>query len=315
MIATIDIGTNSTRLLIAETKTVAGGTAIEPVRTELRITRLGQGVNASGNLNLEALARTYQVLAEYHEIITNYPVEKVIATATSAVRDAANQREFLEQVKKRTGWDVRVLTGQEEAQASFLGACRAVQSGDVLLADELLVIDIGGGSTELILGRVDGELMFSGSSQVGAVRMTELCISQNPIPDHELECLRNTVADRLSPLVQRCCSKTQKTPPLVGVGGTITTLAALELELTQYDPARITGYRLTKSCIAEWFHRLSRMTVAERSALPGIAPGRSDIIPAGAGICCVLMDLLQADQLIVSDGDLMQGIWYLEGFV
>lgn len=304
MIATIDIGTNSTRLLIAETAHTESGMQIMPAVRQLKITRLGQGVNASGHLRPEALERTYQALAEYQELLSHYPIERLIVTATSAVRHAANQAEFLKGVKERTGWAVRVLSGQEEAWASFVGAWKAVQDAGVFLGDELLVIDIGGGSTEIVCGRSNGEVLFSGSCQVGAVRMTEM-------DNQELGSLQKTVRERTAALIRQLPVDVSGNLTVIGVGGTITTLAALELELVDYDPDKITGFCLTKERIEAWFEKLARMKLHEREVLPGLNPGRADVIPAGAGICAVLMDLLGAERILVSDGDLMQGVWHI----
>jgi len=308
--AVIDIGTNSVRLLIAERELTKEGSFYRPVAARLKITRLGQNVNASGLLDEGAIARTCQVLREYQHELNKFPVDNLVVTATSAVRDGANREEFLAKVKSLTGWDVQVLTGEQEAAASFVGATKTLQGLGFALSPEVLVLDIGGGSTELTCGTADGKIVAGGSIQAGAVRMTELGITRHPVSNGELKQLQQMIRSRVAELVSALPGGKGKRA-LVGVGGTITTLAALELKLTVYDWAKITGMSLTKGCVEYWLRYLAGLNLAERAVLPGMSEGRGEIIVAGAAICNVVMDLLAVDQLMVSDGDLMQGMLYL----
>ncbi|HKM18357.1 MAG: Ppx/GppA family phosphatase [Firmicutes bacterium] len=316
MQAAVDIGTNSVRLLIAQRKETAGGSYYLPVVSRLEITRLGHSVDSSGILDEQAMARTFRVLEDYRDELTKYPVENLVVTATSAVRDGANREEFLDKVKILTGWDVRVLSGAKEAEASFVGAAKTLQGLGFTLAPRLAVLDIGGGSTELTYGTLDGGVLGSRSVQVGAVRMTELCITGHPVSSTELERLRRLVSSRVAPLtaVHPDGEVRPAEMTLIGVGGTITALAALELELAAYDWSKVTGAILTESRVTYWLEYLAKLDLAKRSLLPGISLGREDIIVAGAAICRETMGLLGIDQLMVSDGDLMQGLLYGTAF-
>ena len=256
MDAVIDIGTNSNRLLIAEREPTERGCFYRPVISRLKIARLGQNVNASGLLDPEAMARACRVLEEYREELGGYPVERLVVAATSAVRDGANREEFLAKVKNLTGWDVWVLSGEEEAAASFVGAVRTLSSLGFALSPEVVVLDIGGGSTELTCRTASGRITGGGSVQAGAVRMTELCVTSHPVSTGELHQMRRVSSGggTVSSLPEPTSGWT-----LIGVGGTITTLAALELKLTAYDWAKVTGVGLTKAAGAYWLDRLARM--------------------------------------------------------
>jgi len=306
--AVIDIGTNSVRLLIAEREETERDVFYRPVITRLKITRLGQNVNAKGFLDPEAMARTCRVLQEYQDELRRYPVDRVVVSATSAVRDGANRDQFLAQVKSLTGWDVRILTGEEEAAASFTGAVKTLQSLGFALSPEVVVLDIGGGSTEIICGTASGKIISGGSAQAGSVRMTELCVTGHPVSREELGRMQQVIASRLAPIVAGMPLAAKR--DLIGVGGTITTMAALELKLTHYDWARITGISLTKERAEYWLQHLAGLPLAERAALPGMSAGREEIIVAGAAICRTAMELLGAGRLIACDADLMQGQLY-----
>ncbi len=307
MFAVVDIGTNSVRLLLAK-KT---GSKFNPVKVMHTITRLGQGVNAKKSLSEEAILRTCNVLVKYQELLYQYQVKNPIVTATSAVRDAENRSDFLQAVKVRTGWEVKVLTGEEEAQASFMGALKVLELNNYPLDDEVVVIDIGGGSTEILHGFADGTIITGGTSQVGSVRMTELCITKHPIEPNELNCMLGLINQRIAPLVDQCTGGSKNRFTIVGVGGTITTAASLELGLTEYNPTKITGLKLTSTIVQKWLCCLAKMDLKTRAALSGLCRGREDVIVAGLAILHVVMSLMDAD-IIVSDGDLMQGLLHLE---
>lgn len=305
MYATIDIGTNSVRLLIA--KEVKG--KLIPVKTQMMITRLGQGLNESKQLCDEAIGRTLAAVLAYKQVLNKYKVENLKIIATSAVRDATNQVDFISYIKKKTGWDLQVLSGKEEAKASFLGAVKLL-TVEGHLADyecdaDVVVLDIGGGSTELIKGRIDGRIISGESAQVGAVRMTEMFVTCHPVVNSELAQMRAEIEKRVEPLIDKCC--TQGT--LIGVGGTITTLAALELELPDYRPQLITGFRLTYDVVENWLNRLAQMDLTTRANLTGMNNGREDIIVAGIAVLKTVMDLGSIKEMVVSEGDLLQGVW------
>lgn len=299
MIATIDIGTNSVRLFVG----AKNQDRLVPCVTDIKITRLGAGVDATGSLSDAAMDRTCRVLQEYNNVLSEYRLDKLVVTATSAVRDATNQNYFLQKVAKETGLQVRILSGKEEAQASFLGAIRSLTSHH-LISPELMVLDIGGGSTELIHGFSNGTIIRSNSAQVGAVRMTEMFKKRqfNSI----VELIDERIKAMLSELEITTCPGI-----LVGVGGTITTIAALELGLETYDAQQITGFILSRTLIDQWIERLIAMDMATRAALPGMSEGREDIIVAGVVILRSVMTILGVAELTVSDGDLLQGVVFL----
>lgn len=294
MQATIDIGTNSVRLFVAEQKSLGYKTVL----TQVIVTRLGQDVDQTGILSQPAIERTLAALCKYQAVLQDYQVDKIMVVATSAVRDAQNRSDFLAQVVTKTGWHVQVLSGAQEAQASFAGAVQALKDTGCTLNQHVVVVDIGGGSTELIYGLADGTIIFGDSAQVGGVRMTESCL--------DMPAMTQVITTRLSALVNSWQIKAPFT--LVGVGGTITTLAALEQRLAKYDRNLITGFTLHKEQVVGWLEQLTEMGLAQRSLLPGMTPGREDIIVAGIVICQKVMDITGKDKLLVSDGDLLQGI-------
>ncbi len=303
MLASIDIGTNSVRLFIGQVKSEK----LIPLVAKLAVTRLGQGVDSSGCLAEEAINRTVAVLCEYRDSIANYPVKAVIVMATSAVRDAANREDFVVRVQAQTGWKVQVLTGSQEAAASFLGAIAAVEHQKTR-ATTVGVLDIGGGSTELIYGSLTGTIFSGGSGQVGAVRMTEACISKHPVSKQEQLALERLIDSRLQPLVAQ--GEQYQSSPLIGVGGTVTTIAALELQLNEYSGEQVTGRELTIEVVYDWYQRLAELDVATRLKLPGMTQGREDVIVAGVAILYRVLRLLGVNRMLVSDGDLLQGIIY-----
>ena len=282
-IAAIDIGTNSTRLLVAER---CGG-GLKALETGLITTRLGEGMGG-GVLLPGAMERTMEAVNSFYQIALRLGAERVVAAATSAVRDASNRDEFLDGVRRKTGLRVRVLSGEEEAAMSY----RGVLSGLAVVPRSTVVVDVGGGSTEFIWNQ-EGRLRLA-SVNVGAVRMTEADLGEE------------AVAARLSPAlveVQRAQVKT-----LVGVGGTITTLAAIDQRLVLYDPDQVHRYCLTATNVSDILKMLKRMGVEERKQVPGLQPERADIIVAGVAIVKAIMDGLGQGQLLVSECDILYGL-------
>jgi len=294
-VAAIDCGTNSIRLLIAD---IADGSARDLVR-EMQVVRLGQGVDATGTLAPEAIERTLAATRDYAETIALLQVDRVRFCATSAARDASNAEEFAAAVEQIVGVRPEILTGAEEALASFIGASRGLGGG------ETLVVDIGGGSTELVLGRAD-QVEWSTSLDVGSVRMTERFLASDPPTAREVEeCgayLRDVIGDAVADL-----------PPvssLVGVAGTITTVAANALNLSAYDRSRIHGARLPIDLVRAACSALSSMTVEQRLALPFMHPGRADVIGGGALVLDAVLTSLSVvtGELVVSEHDILDGI-------
>ncbi len=282
-VAVIDIGTNSTRLMVAEVDRMGVGRV---VHFDLVTTRLGEGIG-SGYLQKDAIARTCETLKHYLERIHLLQVECVVAAATSAVRDARNREEFL-QAARRIGLEVAVLSGEEEAYLSYLG----VQYGLKVDPAGLLVMDVGGGSTEFIWQQ-DGSL-FCRSVNVGAVRMTE--------GGHD----DAAISRLLSPTLDQVRLSSPRR--LVGVGGTVTTCAAMAQKLAVYDPRRVHGFVLSRAEVETILDILSRCTPEERRSLPGLQPERADIITAGVRIVRLVLHELGLPSLQVSEADIMHGL-------
>lgn len=283
-VAVVDIGTNSTRLLIAEQKSQE----VNTIKTGLITTRLGEGIGKQPYLLEAAMERTIEALLDFKQIISGSKVDKVVVAATSAVRDADNREEFLRAVKNRLGWQVQVLTGPEEAEMSYSGAVTGLNK-DV---QNPVVIDIGGGSTEFIW--FGDNRLNCVSRRLGAVRMTE--------QDSSLQSIRDALADLLGSI------KTAGFKNLLGVGGTLTTLAAIDQEMVRYDPGKIHGYFLKQERVQAILDRLAAMTHEERLRVPGLEPQRADIITAGVKIAAAVLEGLDAEGIVVSETGIMHGM-------
>jgi exopolyphosphatase/guanosine-5'-triphosphate,3'-diphosphate pyrophosphatase len=295
--AGIDCGTNSIRLLIAD---VADG-RLRDVHREMRVVRLGQGVDRTGRLAPEALERTRVALVDYADVIRDAGAERVRMVATSASRDAENRDEFVAMVREILGVPPEVISGREEAQLSFVGASSVLDfdGGPVLVAD------IGGGSTELVRGGAGQELQAF-SMDVGCVRMTERHLQDDPPTPAQVEA---TVSDLRAAIAQA-----REHVPLdpgvtfVGVAGTVTTIAAIALGLDHYDPSAIHGATISAAQVDEVTDRLLRMTHPERAALPVMHPGRVDVIGGGALVLRTLVEEVGVDAVIASEHDILDGI-------
>lgn len=282
-VAAIDIGTNSTRLLVAE-YTAAG---LKRIETGLITTRLGKGM-AGGVLLQETMLSTADAVGLFYQKAINLGVESVVAAATSAVRDASNGTEFLELVKKRTGLAVRVLSGEAEAALSY----RGVLSGLQVEPGSTVVVDIGGGSTEFIW--MQGERLNLVSVNAGAVRLTAAGADE-AMP-----------GDLLRPTLEEV--KRSSFECLVGVGGTVTTLAAIDQQLAVYDSKRVHGYSLSAISVNRILKMLNGMDIEERRKVPGLRPERADIIIAGVNIVKSILDSLGLARMIVSECDILYGL-------
>lgn len=278
----IDVGTNSTRLYIGKVE----GEIIKPLQLNLETTRIGQGIGSSRYLCLEAMERTLQVLLEYHKEMKKWGVIDYRIVATSAVREAENSEEFLKKASS-FGLNIEVISGKEEAELSYLGVKRGLSQ-----VKNPTVVDIGGGSTEFIWSDA-GELKVY-SVPVGAVRLME-----NPEVFADIQ---KTWAS----LLEQMSSRRQSF--LVGVGGTITTLAAIEQGLKVYQPELVHGYTLQRNKIETIYHKLASLTLEERQQIPGLQPERADIILAGISLLLKILRDTGETQLIVSESDLLQGI-------
>ena len=306
-VAAIDCGTNSIRLLIADLTdgTEPGGgagprpaTSTELVR-EMRIVRLGQGVDATGRLADEAIDRTLQATREYAELITMLGVERVRFCATSAARDAENADDFATAVESILGVRPQVLTGKDEALASFVGATRGLEPA------RTLVVDIGGGSTELVLGE-GSDIEWSTSLDIGSVRLTERFLPSDPPPVAEVAGAMQHLDAVLAPAV----ADLEPVTSIVGVAGTVTTVAAYALDLPSYDREAIHGTRLPFGALRSACLSLLQMSVADRRALPFMHPGRADVIGGGALVLDRVLEQLplDTDSVLISEHDILDGI-------
>jgi exopolyphosphatase / guanosine-5'-triphosphate,3'-diphosphate pyrophosphatase len=295
-VAAIDCGTNSIRLLIAEP--AEDGTLVDVAR-EMRIVRLGQGVDRTGRLAPEAIARTREALVDYAELIDEHGASAVRMVATSATRDAANRDEFTRMVHRVLGAEPEVITGAEEAALSFAGAVAGLPDA----ASPVLVADIGGGSTELVLG--NGALAAH-SMDIGCVRMTERHLRADPPSTAQIAA---TVADvRAAIEVAARDVPIAQAATFVGVAGTVTTLAAIVHRMPSYDPAAIHGSTMTAAEVTDVTARVLAMTHAQRAALPVMHPGRVDVIGGGALILRELVAAAGVSSVVASEHDILDGI-------
>jgi len=301
-VGVVDIGTNSTRLLIAD---VEDG-AIAELDRRSEVTRLGQGVDTSGRLAEEAMARVFATLDAYRDALAaaEVPTGARVAVLTSAARDAANGADFTARVKRDYGLDARTIAGEEEARLTFAGATHGRDPAD---RTPLLVVDIGGGSTELIVGAAGGaDPSFHISLQVGVVRQTERHLHSDPPPPRELQRLADdarAVIEAGVPAAIRAGATSA-----VGVAGTATSLAAIDQELDPYDPRRVHGYVLERAEIELLLARLAQMPLAERRMVRGLHPDRAPTIVAGAAILLEVLRAFELRRAEVSEHDLLHGV-------
>ena len=296
-LASLDLGTNTFLLLIAE----AGAHGIVPVLDKETVVRLGKGVDAAGNLNAEAMQRGLSCLQEYVDFTRRYGGEKILAVGTSALRDAANREAFLARVKTETGVEVRVISGEEEARLTFLGAL----SNKKNLPGPVALIDSGGGSTEVVLGTPQG-IQQARSAEIGSVRLTERWLRHDPVLPEEVTALRAQAEEIIRTTWP--ASEIRPTAHLIGTAGTITTLAAMAQQLTHYDAQRIDGFVMHARQLHELIATLTRLPLRERQKLPGLNPARADVILAGALILEVFMKVFDFSQVLVSDRGLRYGV-------
>lgn len=293
----LDVGTNSVRLLVAE----VSGNKVIPLIRETRVTRLGKGVDALGCLGAQAIKETLNALQELSSLIPSGVSPQILAT--SAVRDARNRREFSTMVRKRTGWDLQILSGTKEAQLSFQGAVLSLQGFG--LAEPISVVDVGGGSTEIYTGLSNGAVLGGGSVQVGAVRMLERFISSHPLLYQEQLQMEEELQNLLLPLV---CTNLQYGPQtLVAVGGSATSLAAIMQQLPGFDYEKVTGFSCSRQQLRDIYIQLSQQSLAELRRIPALQVGREDVIVCGASILVKILELMNFTELTVSVGDLLYG--------
>lgn len=293
--AAIDVGTNTVLLLVAERR----GAALAPVLERAEITRLGRGVDATGRLDPAAIRDTVRVLAEYAAAARALGARVLACVATSAARDAANGAEFFAAAREQAGLSPEIISGDEEARLVYASAFRDFGAGGALA-----VLDVGGGSTEFIVGEGPAPRART-SLQVGAVRLTERHVTTDPIAPAEWARVRAAARSALAPLADLA---PRDGATLVGVAGTVTTLCAVAQALPVYDAGKVHGAVMTRGEVEALLVRLAALPVAARAALPGMEPKRADVILAGGAVVAEAMALAGFDRLTVSDRGVRWGL-------
>lgn len=329
-VAAIDLGTNTVRLLVGESDGAGG---YRPIFAAQEITRLGQGLSPDRLLQPEPIQRTLAVLEWFRRLADSHGATRTAVIGTSALREARNRQEFLRRARMEMGLDVRVISGEEEARLTLRGMraalpavgthCGPVDQGHHLrstgpdamgapLGGRLLLMDIGGGSTEFLLADGDA-ILATASTGLGVVKLTEAHVRHDPPVPAELTAIHDVVAARLARLHAEGfpgLGPAAAAPAIafVGTAGTLTTLAAIDLSLTSYDPGRVNGHRLTRDRVEALLRELASLPLVRRRGIPGLEPARADVIVAGALVCLGAMETLGFPTIVVSDGGLREGI-------
>ena len=292
-VAAVDLGTNSTRLLVAD---LDDGRLDDVVR-RLKITRLGEGVDERKRLLPAPIARVRNVLVDFRSEIEKLGAERTLLVATSAVRDAENGEAFLGEIEWSYGFTTRLLSGDDEAQLTFRGAALGRD-----LAEETLLLDIGGGSTEFVIGDADG-LRFHDSLDVGSVRLTERFLHSDPPSEDELDACARAARELLAERIP----DDLRPKAAIGVAGTITSIAALDLGLEEYDPEQVHGHRLSRAGVEKQLEHLAALPLAERRRLPALDPDRAPVIVAGTVILREALDRFGLNVIEASEHDILDG--------
>ncbi|MBI4590166.1 MAG: Ppx/GppA family phosphatase [Candidatus Rokubacteria bacterium] len=298
-LAAIDLGTNTVRLLVVE---VLGAAEWRPLSQAQTITRLGEGLSASGQLGEAAMRRTIATVADFCAQAEALGAHDVLIVATSAVRDAPNRQAFVDRVHRTVGHRVRVVAGEEEARLALLGTLHGLSA----LTGSFVLFDIGGGSTEFSLAR-ERRLAGAVSLALGVVPLAERYLTAGPVDWARYAEMEGEIRSRLSTGLADF-GRHPRPDHLVGTAGTVTTLAALDQELAAYDPERVQGYVLERHRIDRLLARLGALPMAARAELPCLPPGRADLIIPGTAICLAVMDHFGFASVIVSDFGLREGI-------
>jgi len=308
-VAAIDLGTNTVRLLVGEPDGAGG---YRPIFAAQEITRLGQGLSPDRLLQPEPIQRTLAVLEWFRRLADSHGATRTAVIGTSALREARNRQEFLRRARMEMGLDVRVISGEEEARLTLRGMRAALPAVGYPLGGRLLLMDIGGGSTEFLLADGDA-ILATASTGLGVVKLTEAHVRHDPPVPAELTAIHDVVAARLARLRAEGfpgLGPAAAAPAIafVGTAGTLTTLAAIDLSLTSYDPGRVNGHRLTRDRVEALLRELASLPLVRRRRIPGLEPARADVIVAGALVCLVAMETLGFPTIVVSDGGLREGI-------
>ena len=297
-IGTIDIGTNSMRLLIADYK----NNKIENRKKYINITRIGQGVDDKGYITEEALERNLNALKEFADKCIEEKCEKVYCMGTSALRDSKNGQDFVNRAKELTNIDVKIICGEEESNLGFMGVLEGA-GGDK--SNYILVLDIGGGSTEFIVGNEDG-IKFCKSENVGALRMTEKFITTDPISDEEFNKMSDFIEKTISSTLDKI--KGMHVSKLVGIGGAITSLSDMNQQLEVYSMEKVHNSVVTKKDLEKILQNLKKMTLSDKKTIKGLQPKRADIITDGVKILHIVMEKLEIEKIMISEYDNLEGL-------
>ena len=297
-IGTIDIGTNSMRLLTA---VYENGKLIDR-KKYINTTRIGQGVDDKGYISKEAIDRNIEALKEFKAICDKEGCDYVYCMGTSALRDSKNSSEFIELAKKETIVDVEIITGEREYNLGFLGVLEGVEKDD---SEEILVIDIGGGSTEFIVGNKEG-INFCKSENIGALRLTEKFLKTEVVKDSELKDTIDFINKTIENTINTIKSKNIK--KLIGIGGTITSVSAINQKLEVYSMEKVHNSKICKKEVDQILQMLKNMTLEDKKRLNGLQPKRADIITAGVVILDMIMEKLELNEIIVSEYDNLEGL-------
>ena len=297
-VGTIDIGTNSMRLLIADYE----NNKIKNRKKYINTTRIGQGVDKEGYITEEALERNLNALKEFADKCIEEKCEKVYCMGTSALRDSKNGQYFVDRAKELTNIDVKIICGQEESNLGFMGVLEGTEGNK---KDDILVMDIGGGSTEFIVGNEDG-IKFSKSENVGALRMTEKFITTDPISDEEFNNMTKFIEDTISSTLEKL--KSMHISKLVGIGGAITSLSAINQQLEIYSMEKVHNSVVTKKELEKILQNLKNMTLNDKKTIKGLQPKRADIITAGVKILHIVMENLEFEEIMISEYDNLEGL-------
>ena len=291
--AAIDCGTNSTRMLIAN--------KFETLDRQMKITRLGQGLDQSGELSNQAMSRVIDVLKDFRRSLDKHEVSEVRMVATSAARDASNSEDFFNKVESTLGVRPELLTGEEEGRLSFQGAIAELDPSQ----GPFLILDIGGGSTEFVFGSEKAENVYS--SQIGCVRLTEEFFDNDPPLPEELHACLSVVGGHVDDALREIPNIGDEVT-LVGLAGTVSCIAAIEIGLEKYDREKIHHFHLSKDAVEDVFRTLATENKLERMSNPGLEEDRADVIVAGTAILVKIMRQLQLTECLVSESDIMDGI-------
>ncbi|MBP3906972.1 MAG: Ppx/GppA family phosphatase [Peptostreptococcaceae bacterium] len=295
-IGAIDIGTNSMRLLVAE---YIDGKLYNREKF-VNTTRIGQGVDSEGYISEEAIERNIKALKEFSDIANEKGCEYIYCIGTSALRDSKNGNEFIDLAKVETNLDVDIISGEEESNLGFIGVLQGLDD-----TNNILVLDIGGGSTEFILGDESG-IKYAKSENVGALRMTEKFLATDPICENEFEDMSNFIEETISDTINILREKNIR--QIVGIGGTITSVSAINQELETYFMEKIHGSKVNEKELDNILQNLKKMTLNDKKNIKGLQPKRADIITAGVRILNIIMKKLEKENIIVSEYDNLEGL-------